>query len=203
MIYLILDCCRGYADRQGHLFAHRAWEGKPKSAYRAWVDRRLRQGTAVDEPFGGISVIMTGDLGHLQPVGGSPLYKQNPTAALNIQGYAAYSLFKDVFVLDRVQRQTAAAANDGDQRGFIELLPRARDGRLTQGDWELLLKRQPNRLTAAQKAEFKDATRLFYSKREVNKYNGKKLRELDSPVARVSAVHTGANARRGWSGTST
>ena len=56
------------------------------------------------------------------------------TAALNIEGYAAYSLFKDVFVLDRVQRQTAAAANDGDQRVFIELLPRARDGRLTQGD---------------------------------------------------------------------
>ena len=139
---------------------------------------------------------MTGDLGQLPPVGGSPLYKQNPTAALNIEGYAAYSLFKDVFVLDRVQRQTAAAANDGDQRGFIELLPRARDGRLTQGDWEFLLKRQPNRLTAAQKAEFKDATRLFYSKREVNKYNGKKLRELDNPVARVSAVHTGANARR-------
>ena len=74
---------------------------------------------------------MTGDLGQLQPVGGSPLYKQNPTAALNVEGYAAYSGFKDVFILDRVQRQTAAAANDDDQRGFIELLPRARDGRLT------------------------------------------------------------------------
>ena len=151
--------------------------------------------TAVDEPFDGIPFIMTGDLGQLQPVGGSPLYKQNPTVALN-DGYAAYSGFKDVFILDRVQRQTAAAANDDDQRGFIELLPRARDGRLTQEDWELLLKRQPNSLTADEKAEFKDATRLFFSKREVNRFNGKKLRELDKPVARVSAVHTGANARR-------
>ena len=162
----------------------------------AWVDRRLRQGTAVDEPFGGISVIMTGDLGQLQPVGGTPLYKQNPTAALNVEGYAAYSGFKDVFILDRVQRQTAAAANDDDQRGFIELLPRARDGRLTQEDWELLLKRQPNSLTSDEKAEFEDATRLFFPKREVNRFNGKKLRELEKPVARVSAVHTGANARR-------
>ena len=82
------------------------------------------------------------------------------------------------------------------RKGFIELLPRARDGRLTQEDWELLLKRQPNSLTADEKAEFKDATRLFFSKREVNRFNGKKPRELDKPVARVSAVHTGANARR-------
>ena len=71
----------------------------------AWVDRRLRQGTAVDDPFGGISVIMTWDLGQMQPAGGSPLYKQNPTAALNGEGYATYSGFKDVFILDRVQRR--------------------------------------------------------------------------------------------------
>ena len=41
-----------------------------------------------------------------------------------------------------------------------------------------------------------DATRLFFSKREVNRFNGEKLTELEKPVARVSAVHTGANARR-------
>ena len=58
-----------------------------------------------------------------------------------MEGYAACSLFRYVFILDRVQRQTAAAANDDDQRGFIELLPRARDGQLTQEGWELLLKR--------------------------------------------------------------
>ena len=55
----------------------------------AWVDRRLRQGTAIDEPFGGFSVIMNGDLGQLQPVGVSSLYKQNPTAALNVEGFVS------------------------------------------------------------------------------------------------------------------
>ncbi|CAM9745310.1 unnamed protein product, partial [Ectocarpus sp. 8 AP-2014] len=139
---------------------------------------------------------MTGDLGQRQPVGGSPPYKRNPSAALNIEGCAAYRLFQDIFILNRVQRQTAAAANDDDQRGFIELLPRARDGQLCDEAWHLLLKRQPNSLTAAEKADFEDATRLFFSKKEVNKNNGKKVRELDNPVARVSAVHTGANARR-------
>ena len=71
-----------------------------------------------------------------------------------------------------------------------------RGGRLAQEDWELLLKRQPNSLTADEKAEFKDATRLFFSKREVNRFNGKNLRELDKPGARVGAVRTGANAWR-------
>ena len=90
----------------------------------------------------------------------------------------------------------ATSKKTKNRKGIIELLPRARDGRLTQEDWELLLKRQPNSLTADEKAEFKDATRLFFSKREVNRFNGKKLRELEKPIARASAVHTGANARR-------
>ena len=125
--------------------------------------------------------------------------------------YAAYSGFKDVFILDRVQRQTAAAANDDDQRGFIELLPRARDGRLTQEDWELLLKRQANSLTADEKEEFKDATRLLFSKRERSTgATGRNSGSSTNPSL-VLAPSTRAptpggrqqTRRRGWRGTST
>ena len=43
---------------------------------------------------------------------------------------------------------------------------------------------------------FKKATRLFYSKAEVNKYNGTKLRELGTSVPKVEASHSSASARK-------
>ena len=162
----------------------------------AWVDRRLRQATGKDEAFGGISVVMTGDPGQLPPVGGTPLHKLNPQSSLNQEGLFEYRLFVDVFILDRVQRQSAAGADDPDQAAFIDLLPRARDGRLNEDDWKLLLTRQPNNLSTDTKKTFEDATRLFYSKNEVNKHNGKKLRDIGSPVAKCSATHSGQNARK-------
>ena len=127
----------------------------------AWVDRRLRQATGKDEAFGGLSIVMTGDPGQLPPVGGTPLHKLAPQSALNQEGFFGYTLFVDVFILERVQRQTAAASDDPDQAAFVDLLPRARDGRLREDDWKLLLSRQPNALSAAAINSFKDATRLF------------------------------------------
>ena len=140
---------------------------------------------------------MTGDPGQLPPVGGTPLYKLAPQSALNQEGFFGYTVvFGDVFILKRLQRQTVAASDDPDQAAFVDLLPKARDGRLRGDDWKLLLSRQPNALSADAINSFKDATRLFYSKKEVNKYNGKKLRDLGTPVAKCSAAHSGSNARK-------
>ena len=80
------------------------------------------------------------------------------------------------------------------EKGFIDL-PRARDGELTKDDRNLL-ERDPPRQTAETKADFEDATRLFYSKSEVNDYNGKKVRALGTPVVKCAATHNCATARR-------
>ena len=122
--------------------------------------------------------ITTRDFGQLPPVGGKPLYTLDPKDHLNQEGFKAYPQFSGVFILDKVQRQDAAGADDVRQQGFIDLLLRARDGELTQDDWNLLLERDPSRQTAETKADFEDATRLFYSKSEVNDYNGKTVRVL-------------------------
>ena len=43
----------------------------------AWVDRRLCQATGhQDKPFGGLSIILVGDLGQLPQVGDRPLYAE-------------------------------------------------------------------------------------------------------------------------------
>ena len=104
--------------------------------------------------------------------------------------------FTEVFILDKVQWQDAAGAKDVRQREFINLLPRAGDGELTEDDWNTLLERDPSRSTAETKANCEDATWLFYSKSEVNDYNGKKIRALGTPVIKCATTHNCATARR-------
>ena len=44
-----------------------------------WIDRRCRQATTKnDEPFGGISIILVGDIAQLPPVGDKVLYYKRP-----------------------------------------------------------------------------------------------------------------------------
>ena len=108
----------------------------------AWVDRRLRQATGrTDEVFGGICVIMTGDPGQLLPVCGRALHAGHPNDQLSQEGFSAYRSFRHVIILTKVQRQLAAEDGDRAQKSFLELLPRARDGCLSEDDWRLLLTR--------------------------------------------------------------
>ncbi|CAN0557378.1 unnamed protein product, partial [Laminaria digitata] len=72
----------------------------------AWVGRRLRQATGkTEELFGGMSVIMTGDPGQLPPVGGRALHAKDPRDQLNQEGFQAYRSFRNVVILEKVQRQ--------------------------------------------------------------------------------------------------
>lgn len=45
-------------------------------------------------------------------------------------------------------------------------------------------------------ANFKDATRLYYSNDEVANYNFEKLSALNQPIARLNALHSGDMAKR-------
>ena len=96
----------------------------------------------------------------------------------------------------KVQRQLAAEDGDRAQNSFLELLPRASDGCLSEDDWRLLLTRAPHLQTEEEMDRFKNATRLFYSKAEVKRYNGTKLRELGTSILKVEASHSPASARK-------
>ena len=163
----------------------------------AWVDRRLRQATGrTDEVFEGICVIMTGNSPQLPPVCGRVLHAEHPKNQLSQEGFSAYRSFRHVIILQKVQRQLASEDGDRAQKSFLELLPRARDGCLSVYDWRLLLTRAPHLQTEEETDTFKNATRLFYSKADVKRYNGTKLRELGTSVLKVEAIHSSASARK-------
>ncbi|CAN0082636.1 unnamed protein product, partial [Laminaria digitata] len=123
-------------------------------------------------------------------------HAKDPRDQLNQEGFQAYRSFRNVVILEKVQRQTAASDGDDDQRAFLELLPRARDGILNEDDWQLLLKRAPHAQTEETRRGFEDATRLFYSRDEVKGHNGGKIKPLGKPVLKIDGKHSSKTARR-------
>lgn len=85
--------------------------------------------------------------------------------------------------------------DDLDQKKFIEILQRIRNGvndDKTIEDWKFLLKREikPNNLD-----EFVDALRLFPDNSTCNKYNHAKLKDLNMPICRLTAENNPSIAR--------
>ena len=155
----------------------------------AWIDKRLRQATGLlNEPMGGISVILFGDFAQLPPVGDRPLYSLPSSCDLASHGHTIYKIFTTVVILDQILRQSQ---NDEETNEFRSLLSRLRDGQTTRNDWQLLLKRTPEQATNA--SDFSDTVRLFYDRESVASYNIDKLHEL-GPIARINAVHSSSAA---------
>ena len=156
----------------------------------AWVDKRLRQATGrLECPFGGFSVLLFGDFGQLPPVGDRPMYALPTSNQLSTHGFHIYRLFNTVVILDQVLRQ---GGTNPEANRFRKLLANLHDGIVTEEDWQLLLTRDPSKVTNHN--EFNDAIRLFYDKQSVAEYNIQKLQSLGVPIAKINAVHSNSTA---------
>ena len=86
----------------------------------AKIDSRLRQAKCnMSKPFGGCSIILTGDPAQLLPVADSPLYNKNTKRVMQQLGLNAYQLFKNVVELKQIVRQQNIN-NCPKQKHFIE-----------------------------------------------------------------------------------
>lgn len=152
-----------------------------------WVNRRCKQAMDCDRPFGGLSVILVGDFKQLPPVNGRSLYLKPDNTdknSVHLNGYILYRSFTP-YMLTKVQRQK--------DNVFLDVLRRLPDGQITDADYILLNERSPARNPGWEDA-FEDAIRLFPRNDQVFAYNMRKLCALNSPIAKISARHTGKNA---------
>ena len=116
--------------------------------------RKIKQKRSI--PFGGLSIILTGDPGQLPAVAAPSLYSKVLKNDLDTNGAEAYKLFNVLVKLTQVMRQQLD--DNPKQTQFIEMLPRFRNGDATVEDWKLLCERVP---TPRNQDEFKDAPRIF------------------------------------------
>ena len=102
-----------------------------------YIDRRLRQITTVNEPFGGLVVVLIGDPGQLPPVGSNSLWIDISTND-DLLGHLLYLQFDDVIILEENNRLDL---NDEDAVLFNNFLNRLRNGSNTEEDWDILCKK--------------------------------------------------------------
>jgi len=151
----------------------------------ARIDQRMRQITQLfDADFGGMSVLLTGDPGQLLPVAATCLYETRSSASMNISGFVAYSKFETVITLSQQMRQELDG--DDDQKKFIELLPRFRNGDCTLEDYEHLKKRflRPDNI-----AQFADAISIFAYNQTCDEHNINRIKFVNQPITILQAVN--------------
>ena len=155
-----------------------------------WLDRRCRQATGqIDEPFGGLSVILVGDIAQLPPVGDKVLYHCKPQGEVALQGFCAYKKFKIVVKLRDNQR-----ASGQSEEQFRSLQIRLRDGASTPEDWKLLLSRSAHLFSPSYLEKYR--VKLAFGNNTVAEHNYEQLKKVGFPIITLKAIHNNNKASR-------
>ena len=159
----------------------------------AWINRRCKQATGnLTVPFGGMSIILVGDIAQLPPVTDQVLYHTRPNCDLALEGYCMYQMFQKVINFEINER---AAGADNEQQRFRALQVRARDGNSNLEDWNMLLLRQPQNVINIDTFQ-KSAVKLSFGNEKVDTDNYQKLKELQQTIVQIDAHHSNPKAKR-------
>ncbi|XP_066936565.1 uncharacterized protein [Clytia hemisphaerica] len=155
-----------------------------------WIDSRCRQATGkLETLFGGISIILVGDVAQLPPVMDDVLYHSFPKNEIAVAGYLAYCCFRTVVKLKANMR---SAGEDESQKKFRKALENLRNGKSTMEDWNFFLTRQPEK----NPVDYNKCIRLSFANEVVREHNGKMLDSLQSPIAVIKAKNTPPSASK-------
>ena len=158
-----------------------------------WINRRCKQAAGVSTIlFGGISVILVGDISQLPPVSDNVIYHNIPTGEVGTESYIAYRQFDKVVKLIVNQR---AIRTSKKQQDFRKLQINARDGNNTNSECEMLLERIPLNIQDASTFET-TAFKLSYGNEKVAKHNHTRLVQLNTPIAVIKAKHNNKTASK-------
>ena len=143
------------------------------------LDLRLREITMRDVPFGGLSVIVFGDLYQLQPPKARYVFEEptNKEHALAYQLRNLWQLFKVVNLVEN-HRQ-------GEDKVYGDLLNRLRIGAHTEEDVSLL----ETRIRPKSDPILNNALHVYGTNAKVNARNTSKLEEIDGELISIKAIN--------------
>ena len=145
------------------------------------LNTRLQEIKANDQNFGGMSLILVGDFAQLPPIADPPMWKKPYNGEEKRNGFILYRQFKTYVELDQPKRQ-----ND---RKFLDLLSRVRNGELTKKDWLKLCTRNPSIMNLP--SDYDEYIRLYGGNNDVTNYNlFTKLQNVGNPIAKILAEHS-------------
>lgn len=158
------------------------------------IDARLRQAKpeAADTPFGGVTILLAGDLRQLQPVGDLPLYSKKGGHPFQERGRLLYRLFDDLtYQLYQQMRQQGAENEE-----FKQQLERLATGNFSIDDWKRWSKHDMSQLSENDRNLFvHQATMLCAMKKDMAEFNLYHLKRTGNPIARLNAENSkGATA---------
>lgn len=149
----------------------------------AWINRRCKEATGnLTIPFGGMSIILVGDIAQLPPVTDQVLYHTKPNCDLALEGYCMYQMFQKVIDFEINER---AAGTDNEQQRFRALQVRARDGNSNLEDWNVV------NIATFQKS----AVKLSFGNEKVATDNYQKLKQLQHTIVQINAHHSSPKAK--------
>ena len=164
--------------------------------YTLWcIDQRLRQArpSQADRPFGGLLVLLSGDLSQLPPVGDVSLYAKSARKTAKQQlGHALFQQFSECYMLVTPMRQLGE-----ENELFRQELGRLARGTFTIGDWRRWSTRDLSILPTEEKQRFEtEGVKLCAMKADMVSFNEAGLRRTGSPILVMRAVHNNATAAR-------
>jgi hypothetical protein len=159
-----------------------------------WIDMRLWQAKGNDEPFGGLTIVLSGDTAQLPQVQGNSLwacYKPRTDDELGHSKYVQY-FTEDIELVD-VKR---VLKSDKDAVSFLEFLNRLRDGECSPTDWDYVCSHCSQDSMGMDKWRARgfqdpDLMHLYTTNREVHAHNNKSLKALNKPILLIEAHQTG------------
>lgn len=140
-----------------------------------WVHQRLVQITGRNEPFGGISVLVVGDLNQLPPVGDQKVFlpfgnpNNNPIGKLLGPVSKLWEPFQ-YYELAQVMRQK-------DDVQFVNALNNLAIGQMTEDDIKVIKSRETSESDVPI-----DAIRIFRANADVDAYNEKRIAAMEGEL---------------------
>ncbi len=159
------------------------------------IDQRLRQArpSHAHLPFGGIVMMLCGDLSQLPPVGDKALYVTSGKMTDKQQlGRALYSLFTECYALDNSMRQM------GEENAiFRDELNRLGRGKFNVDDWQRWRTRDLVNLPAEERERFlTQGMKLASRKVDMVTFNEAGLLRTGNPVLVMHATHNNVTASK-------